>query len=62
MELDGAGIVAAGAQLAVAGRKLQDQLDRMLENHPDNEEYKKMRDFLAERQEVLHDLLIRIPE
>ncbi len=61
MELDRESIVAAGANLAVKGRQLQDALDGMIERHPDNEEFKKMRDFLAKRQEVLHDLLNRIP-
>ena len=62
MELDREGIIAAGADLAVGVRKLQDRLDKLIELHPDDEEYKEMRDFLAERQEVLYDLLTRIPD
>ena len=51
-----------GAHLAVANRKLQDQVDRMIKQYPDDEEYKKIRDFLEERQGFLYDLLLLIPE
>lgn len=62
MELDRAAIIEAGAHLAVSSRRLQDQLDRLIELHPDDEEYRKMRDFLEERQGTLYDLLLLIPE
>ncbi len=62
MELDRVYLVEAGAELAVKGRQLQNSLDRMIEQHPDDEEYKRMRGFLAERQKVLYDLLERIPK
>ncbi len=58
----GVWLVEAGAELAAKGRQLQDYLDRMIEQHPDNEEYKEMRGFLADRQKVLYDLLERIPK
>ncbi len=60
MKLDRESIVAAAANLAVGGRQLQDRLGSMIEEHPDDEELKEIRDFLAKRQEVLYDLLSRV--
>jgi hypothetical protein len=62
MKLDRGVLIEAGVDLAVGTRMLQDAIDQRIENYPEDEDYKKMRGFLVERQEVLYNLLNLIPE